>query len=377
MASNLNTHRPPPAVVLLIATACAMLLGGASMADDPPYLGSESCSGCHLSKYNEFRVSGHPYKLTKADEAKVRPIPLPEGYRWSDISYVIGGYKWKSRYMDLDGYIITELKDGTPGQNQYNYMTGQWVDYHAGEEDKPYNCGSCHTTGFSPAGSQDGLPGIEGTWVFEGVQCEECHGPSAGGSPGSDEHGYIDDSAAACGNCHIRGSSDAIPASGGFIRHHEQYNELLASPHARFRCVTCHDPHVKSEFSITRPCARCHSDIAADYAGSIMDQREVTCMDCHMSWAAKSATALGPWRGDIRTHLFSINTDGDAQMFTDDGKFVLLDADGQGAATLDFACQSCHLDASPQWIEAKAKNFHGRGWANGRGNRVPVSRRGQ
>ena len=31
----------------------------------------------------------------------------------------------------------------------------------AGEE-KPYDCGSCHTTGYNPVGHQDGLEGIEG-----------------------------------------------------------------------------------------------------------------------------------------------------------------------------------------------------------------------
>ena len=36
------------------------------------------------------------------------PIPLPDGYTWDQISYVIGGYKWKSRYMDENGYIITQ-----------------------------------------------------------------------------------------------------------------------------------------------------------------------------------------------------------------------------------------------------------------------------
>ena len=51
----------------------------------------------------------------KGEEAKYRSIPLPFGYNWpeagslveGDVSYVIGGYKWKSRYMDHEGYIIT------------------------------------------------------------------------------------------------------------------------------------------------------------------------------------------------------------------------------------------------------------------------------
>jgi len=127
---------------------------------DDGYVGSDVCFDCHPTQWNDWTVSGHPYKLQKAEIAKQRPIPLPEGISWDDVSYVIGGYKWKSRYVGADGYIITTVEtDSGPvdGMNQYNNMTGEWVDYHPGEL-KPYNCGSCHTTGFSPEGHQDGLP---------------------------------------------------------------------------------------------------------------------------------------------------------------------------------------------------------------------------
>ena len=361
MDSKVNPNRSTPVSVLsLVAVAFLIAMGAVSTANAQPYLGSETCAECHLGKFMDFRVSGHPYKLSEASKAMERPIPLPEGYNWRDISYVIGGYKWKSRYMDLDGFIITSIKDGTPGMNQYNMMTGRWVDYHPGEE-KPYDCGRCHTTGFSPDGSQGGLPGIQGTWEFGGVQCEACHGPSAGGAPFTDDHGFIDDSAQLCGQCHIRGGVDTIPASGGFIRHHEQYNEMLASPHADLACVACHDPHKKAKFSIRETCEDCHYNVAEKYAGSVMDLRGVTCVACHMPFASKSAEALGPHQGDIRTHLFRINTERGAEMFTEDGGFVLLDDSGQGAVTLDFACQVCHTDKGFNWIEGKAKKFHQRG----------------
>ena len=80
-----------------------------------------------------------------------------------------------------------------------------------------------------------------------------------------------------------------------------------------------------------------------------------------MPAASKSAAALGLFKGDVQTHLFSINVDADAQMFTDDGSFVLLDDEGQGAVTLDFACVACHLDKDIKWLASKAKNFHKRG----------------
>jgi mono/diheme cytochrome c family protein len=92
-----------------------------------------------------------------------------------------------------------------------------------------------------------------------------------------------------------------------------------------------------------------------------MDVRGVGCEDCHMPKASKSAVAFGPYQGDVETHLFRINVARNGQMFTDDGNFVLLDDQGQGAVTLDFACRQCHTDEGSGWLAGKAKNFHQRG----------------
>jgi hypothetical protein len=126
--------------------------------------------------------------------------------------------------------------------------------------------------------------------------------------------------------------------------------------------VTCHDPHKKSEFSIHTACADCHTDIAAVYAGTKMDLVGVTCVECHMPFASKSAVASSPDKGDVRTHLFRINTALDVQMFTPDGAFVQLDGDGQGAVNVNFACRSCHTDKvgpkGNKWLAKKAMDFH-------------------
>ncbi|GAW91796.1 multiheme C-type cytochrome [Calderihabitans maritimus] len=319
------------------------------------YVGSEKCTTCHSDKYNDFKVSGHPWKLKKAEVAKNNPLPLPKGYSWDDISYVIGGYKWKARYMDKDGYIITTTEDG-PGSNQYNMMVGSWSDYHAGEK-LPYDCGKCHTTGYSEEGNQDGLPGIVGTWAEPGIGCEACHGPGAEhvAAGGDKSKIKVDSSAALCGQCHIRGEKEKIPAKGGFIQHHEQYNELLASPHKNFDCTTCHDPHKKAEFSITQDCASCHSDVNETFTGSTMQKVGVTCVSCHMPAATKSAVKLGPYKGDVKTHLFRINTDPGASMFTEDGKYA------KDFVTLDFVCLQCHQDKDIQWAASKVENIHGLG----------------
>ena len=341
------------------------------------YEGAEFCQGCHEKNYQDWSASGHPYKLMKSEEARNRPIPLPLGLTWDDVSYVIGGYKWKSRYIDTDGYIITVTEDedgnAVDGMNQYNYLTGEWVNYHAGEVDKPYNCGSCHTTNWvaNPdptdlSGNQDGLPGMHGTFDDGGVHCEQCHGNGMTMNvDAADESSPL-----LCGICHYREAPpgaevNVIPANGSdsapFIKHHEQFNEHLAGPHASMKCTTCHNPHKRGEFSIKegRECTDCHVAIAASYADDPMAGYGVECKDCHMPYATKSANQLGPFEGDVQTHLFYINTDETASMFTEDKKYVALDENGKGAATLDFACIRCHETAEMTELGRFAKNFHG------------------
>ena len=46
----------------------------------------------------------------------------PEGYTWDDITYVIGGYNWKARFIDTEGYNITGEEDAT---TQYNFAQVQ------------------------------------------------------------------------------------------------------------------------------------------------------------------------------------------------------------------------------------------------------------
>ena len=326
---------------------------------------SDECSECHHDKVQEWKVSGHPYKLTKGEVAQNRPIPLPEGYEWDEISYVIGGYKWKSRYMDENGYIITQGRGDTPGNTQYNNLTGEWSNYHADEANgtKPYDCGSCHTTGWvdnpDPSnleGNQDGLAGIHGTFQAGGVQCIQCHGGAMHADFGS-----VDSSAAACGACHIRGESNTIPAGGGFIRHHEQYNEHLAGAHGSADCVACHDPHKKGEWSIKEDAqcgVSCHADKMESFAKTSMYDYCVECKDCHMPYATKSAQALGPHEGDLQTHIFYIDTYPMADMFSEDGLFVNLDGDGKAKVTMDFACQACHETAELDELALFAEDFH-------------------
>jgi hypothetical protein len=322
------------------------------------YVGPQTCAACHQQVYNYYRDSGHPKKLRPAAEARQWGVILPEGYTWDDISYVIGGANWKTRFVDQKGFIITKVgpnKD-KPGKNQYNRETDRWVDYEAGKE-KKYDCGPCHTTGYTKEGQQDGRPGMVGTWAFPGITCEECHGPGKAHVAAPTKASIkVDRSEAACGKCHIRGAKEKIPAAGGFIRHHEQYNELIASPHAgKLTCVSCHDPHKRRTISTKVGCESCHSQQASDFKGSGHERSRVQCLDCHMPKAMKTAEHFGKYIGDLRTHIMKISLGPDDQMFTPDGNFAT------GKLTADFACLSCHASREKAWAVAQARGIHRRG----------------
>jgi hypothetical protein len=328
---------------------------------------------------------GHAYKLNPVVDGQPPEYPftevseLPEGYTWDDISYVIGGYNWKARFIDQEGYIITDApgeSGNTEYVNQWNFANpivgteAGWAKYHAGEEDKPYNCGACHTTGYSQEGNQDGLPGLVGTWAEPGIRCEECHGP--GSQHASNPQGVqmtIDRDGELCGQCHIRGAIEEVNASGGFVRHHEQYEELFQSKHITIDCVICHDPHEgviqlrqaqeadPTVMTTRTQCENCHFK-QAQFQDSQIHPGVAECIDCHMPRVTKSAVGNADiFTGDIRTHLMAIDPNQIGQ-FTEDGSAAL------SQLGLDFACRSCHSDGgmatakSDQELIDKATEYH-------------------
>ncbi|RME22750.1 MAG: hypothetical protein D6806_12450 [Deltaproteobacteria bacterium] len=354
------------------------------------YVGTAACADCHQEKVDEFMLSGHPYKLTKTNGQQPADFPHgafppnpPATYDWSDITYTIGGWGWKVRFLDSQGYIITCEKGDTDADNdgmcdntdastfasQWNIENGAWVGYHAGEYQHEYSCGPCHTTGYRPDGHQDGLPGIVGTWSEPGVRCEACHGP--GGHHVLDPYAnpmVVDRSAELCGSCHVRGSETAIPSKGGFIRHHEQWNEMFASKKRIMDCIDCHDPHQSARYSddpenptksIRTPCETCHFEQEENQKSTVMKAVGVECIDCHMPYIAKSAVGdAAAYKGDVRSHLFAINTDAAASQFSTDG------SNANPYITLQWACRSCHrqggtaTDKTDAELEAMAKGYH-------------------
>lgn len=345
------------------------------------YVGKDSCKECHTGEYDEFIKSGHAYKLNKVVDGKPPEYPftevteLPKGITWNDVSYVIGGYNWKARFVGKDGYIITGPEGDTDYLAQYNFPNpdvgtdAHWVKYHAGEK-RPYNCGSCHTTGYNPDPEthQDGLPGLVGTWAEPGITCERCHGPGSlhVANPYSEKL-EVNRDAELCGECHIRGSIEAVNASGGFIRHHEQYEELFQSKHVTLDCNICHDPHLgviqlrkAGKQTARTECSNCHFQQVKYQDSEVHLTMNVNCIDCHMPRVSKSAVGNAKkFTGDLRTHLMAVDAL-QINQFTADGTTALSELG------LNFACRSCHVEGGKASVKMdeelikKSYNYHAR-----------------
>ena len=334
--------------------------GGAS------YIGDETCASCHLEIYDTYIKSGHPWKLNKVVDGQPPDYPFtkltepPEGWSWDDILYVIGGYHWKARFVDKEGYIITD-EPGKTGNaeylNQWNFANptldkdAGWVTYKSGTEKLPYDCGSCHTTGYNPNGNQEDLPGLVGTWAQDGVRCEACHGP--GGLHITSPMGYamqIERDSEMCGECHRRGDVEQVNAKDGFIEHHEQYEELYQGKHIVLKCVDCHNPHTgvvqlreAGEATTRTACENCHREQATFQNNESHQQMGFACTECHMPRIVKTAWGdAEKFTGDIRTHMMAIDPYQIEQFETITDTLGTASQISLSEIGLNFACRHCH-----------------------------------
>lgn len=386
MRLNVLKSLVPAAATALLGSVLAFPAGAAGLNGDEAYSeGPQTCAqlDCHEKQYDNWLFHGHSRKLAwgpvlKGLEGKfglssgargggfLLPRHDPEVYNWKNVLMIVGASKhWKTRFVGLDGHLLTKN-----GKNQYNWANASWSNYHK-DEKKAFSCGTCHTTGYRKDGTtfnEDGfpgfekpIPGIKGDWAHFNITCEACHGPSAAHNEKPTKNNIkTDRSAEQCGTCHTRGSDPGVViAKGGFIRHHEQYPELLDGAHNELVCVDCHDPHVTRAAGIKiakgdrENCenSECHAKVAAEYKGTDKYKAGVTCQDCHMAKATKSAIATGPYTGDVWSHIVTIDTGANYSMFTEDGKAA------KAALSLEFACFRCHAGANKEEF-SKIKNYH-------------------
>jgi len=353
------------------------------------YVGSGACRACHPDIDQMQTLHGHSQKLkavqgsapTYPGQATYAGVPQPpEGFVWNDISYVIGGYIRKARFADQDGYVITTGHSGVAAQWNLEFpangATAGFVAYESTNASRlpyDYSCFVCHTTGPLPQDPsnpqfQENRPGMAGTWKEAGVQCEACHGPGSRHIPNPDARDlFVDTKASACGECHSRshpslGNADTgtiTALADGWIDNRQQWPELRASGgHSGLGCVACHEAHASANYDAGRAihtaCTDCHGDKdmgfhAGEQYVSGGHVEPLTCISCHMPFASRSATwaVVGESNGrvgDMRTHIFRINTNtvDYTGMFTADGSAVLKDSAGRAAVTVDFVCLRCH-----------------------------------
>ncbi len=184
------------------------------------FMGTQACALCHADQAESFLRSGHNFKVTKVEKGQMPSFPyssiatrlqevgdatgatdpadtngtktdnVPGDPRdnwnqatYADVSYVVGGYGWKSRWIDNYGYLITGSRA------QFNLQNSSWSAYNNNLVVKyDYNCNYCHTTGArvgstttktgtNPTNFSPTLPGFDGDgFAMTGIQCESCHG---------------------------------------------------------------------------------------------------------------------------------------------------------------------------------------------------------
>lgn len=336
--------------------AVGILLAAALPVEAVEYVGSEACAPCHPSQFSDWQSSGHPLHLRQADKARHANLPLPPGYNWKDLAYVVGGINNKALFVSRDGYLVTAAKDGRPAKTLYNLQDRSWSDYHPGER-KKYDCAVCHTTGYNPDGQQGGLPGVVGRWFEDGIGCEACHG--AGGEHARNPVKLIGKQGRqkdVCGTCHQHGGLSPL-LSASLVRHHEQLNELKSGAHKGLYCTNCHNPHQAANRARYN-CINCHRKVADSYENSVHDRSGLKCFVCHMPRAGRTAISRASYNGEVRTHLFRINVDPEAEMFTTIEEQGVSSIFSKGYVTLDIACLGCHASHDRAWAAEFARGFH-------------------
>lgn len=375
--------------LLAVVGGCGVFAPGDDGNDTNPdgavaeYVGAATCLACHTDFAAGHERHGHAHALSAVERMAPSFPPVgspvgvsqpPAGFAWLDVSYLIGGYAKSAKFVDVNGYVLTDGRAGVPTQynlaNTFAQLPAMFVSFRPDRTDLlpfAYDEFKRRTTGAQTLAQsdntrQDNRPGIEGAWAELGVQCEACHGPGSLHVPNPEQGRIVvDGTAEACAVCHTAGDWDVIGAEDRFLQPYQQYSEVQASPHHGFACTVCHDPHrsvlYDRDEALRNTCQSCHGDqnmaFHADVVFTWGDHEErMTCQSCHMPLAVKTGSALTidlPIKnfarvGDTRTHIMRIDTDvsDPLEMFSDDGTRVAVDEAGMASITACTICQRCH-----------------------------------
>lgn len=344
------------------------------------YVGSATCASCHSDKHKSFAKTGHNSKIQKIANGEQPSFPYtpeetitgaidllqfagPDGdgttnnalgapTSYDQVSYVVGGYNWKLRWLDADGYIVTgknvqyNIRNADGSFNiPENHLNDPDVmgDYKAGDMNYQYKCGNCHTTGWKRTTTEEGdlrnlqrqddLPGMGGTFAEQGIQCEACHGAGSQHikTMSADDivrvasvrttADFLNEDmgfglAVTCAECHTRDGEKDYPSyvsayneafpngsqlggrivsSGGLSKHHQTGDELLGvvpEDHADYKAGDEIGP--KKNMS----CSTCHdphkSTVNKGSADGLHSGAVKECSACHDMEFAENTWAAGP-----------------------------------------------------------------------------------
>jgi hypothetical protein len=347
------------------------------------FVGDQTCQLCHPDIYNLYQRSGHAWSLNTVVANQPPEYPFsqvlnpPEGYSWSDIAYVIGGYAWSARFIDREGYIITDAPEAVGNRgylNQWNLSfsgrRAEWVSFNPGKAQETFNCGNCHTTGYKATGSKDGLSGVIGTWEQDGIRCEACHGPGS-------EHVTaprlfemkVDDSSRSCKSCHVYRSVHPVDLPASAAGKSEHYKQVYTGKHMVLDCVDCHDPHAgvvqhrqKKTSAIRVTCESCHYEQAKYQNNRAHSVMKLACAECHMpSMLTLARSAPDLFVGDIRAHNPAI----DPTLIEQADNLRTGESQSISPIGLNYACRHCHnpsrgLVKTDAELIANATGYHDR-----------------
>jgi len=246
---------------LSVLVLCSGCWKGSNQITPPPrngpYVGARVCGKCHEDIYADYLTTGHSQQFQAVENGQAPtyfweeaiPFPIenpPRGLTWDEVSLVLGGHYGYGVFFDKSGNLVTGPR------SFWNIQTGAWGTYDP-EQSEPYDCASCHTSGYDPDGVQEEFPSLKGSWAQDGVTCEGCHGPGrAHVKSRNPDDILVDTSEGFCLTCHGGNEGHPIPGFGDVD---------LGNSHGG-SCSWCHNPHVsfKYEFdrSIWRDCADCH-----------------------------------------------------------------------------------------------------------------------
>jgi hypothetical protein len=194
---------------------------------------------------------------------------------------------------------------GTPHSQAYDNpeFKFEWEKLGSPEE-----CLQCHTTGYEKK---------SGTFLFEGVTCEACHGPG----DAMERNVTVEQ----CAECH----SSPFPT-------YEEWKESGPS-HIEARCILCHDEHTSELKGVTPTdtCTTCHEFHLEEITQTKHYENNVECSECHMYVSPVDFEKGVP---ASTGHSFLMNEDQLDCNTCHDRTLNKHDELGEKA----FACLSCH-----------------------------------